>query len=144
MLSQTAEYALRAVVHLAAAGDEVSQNVPQIAASTKVPQGYLSKVLQQLVRGGVIVSQRGIGGGFRLIKPASQLTLYEVVQAVDPIKRIETCPLKLPQHRDKLCPAHKCLDDAIATVEAQFRATTIDQLVGDPPLIPARPPKKKR
>ena len=133
MLSRTAEYALRAIVHLAAQGADASLNVAQIAQSTKVPQGYLSKVLQQLVRGGVITSQRGMGGGFRLVKSAADLTLYEVIQAVDPIERIERCPLSLAAHKHALCPVHKRLDDAIATVEAQFRATTIAELTSDPP-----------
>jgi Rrf2 family protein len=133
MLSLTAEYALRAIVHLAAQGADASLNVAQIAESTKVPQGYLSKVLQQLVRGGIITSQRGMGGGFKLVKASAELTLYEVVQAVDPLQRIERCPLSLAAHRDALCPVHKRLDDAIATVEAQFRATTIAELTSDPP-----------
>ena len=133
MLSRTAEYALRAIVHLAAQGDDASLNVAQIAESTKVPQMYLSKVLQQLVRGGIITSQRGMGGGFRLVKTAAELTLYDVVQAVDPLQRIERCPLSLATHRHALCPVHKRLDDAIATVEAQFRATTIAELTSDPP-----------
>ena len=62
IISRTAEYALRAVVHLAAAeGETVSQTVGQIAAGTQVPLGYLSKVLQSLSRAGLIVSQRGLG-----------------------------------------------------------------------------------
>ena len=64
MISQTAEYALRAIVYLA--GQELPQTTQQIAATTRVPAGYLSKVLQALARGGLVHSQRGLHGGFTL------------------------------------------------------------------------------
>src|SRR5688572_3492521 len=98
MISLTAEYALRAMVHLAASADNPSQNVGQIAAATRVPAGYLSKVLQSLSRAGLIVSQRGLGGGFRLAQSPKNTSIYEVIQAVDPIQRILTCPLGLEAH----------------------------------------------
>ncbi len=94
MFSQTVEYALRAVVHLAFNATE-SQTTEQIARATKVPQAYLSKVLQSLVAAGVVKSQRGIGGGMSLVKKPRELTILEVVNAVDPIQRIKTCPLRV-------------------------------------------------
>jgi Rrf2 family nitric oxide-sensitive transcriptional repressor len=131
MISRTAEYALRAVVHLAAVadGDSPSRTVGQIAAATRVPEGYLAKVLQALTRAGVIASQRGLGGGFRLVKTARDTSLYEVVQAVDPFQRIRDCPLGLDAHGKNLCPLHKRLDDAMLLIEEQFRATTIAELL---------------
>ena len=133
IISQTAEYALRAIVHLAAGNDDnPSQTVGQIAEGTRVPAGYLAKVLQNLARSGLIVSQRGLGGGFRLAKPASDTSIYEIIQAVDPIQRINTCPLGLEAHGTNLCPLHKRLDDAMALIEAQFSATTIAELLEKP------------
>ena len=131
MISRTAEYALRAVVHLAAAadGDNPSRTVGQIAAATRVPEGYLAKVLQALTRSGVITSQRGLGGGFRLAKTARDTSLYEVVQAVDPIQRIHDCPLGIDAHGRNLCRLHKRLDDAMSLIEEQFRATTVAELL---------------
>lgn len=133
IISRTAEYALRAVVHLAAgSGDNPSQTVGQIAASTRVPAGYLSKVLQSLSRSRLITSQRGLGGGFRLVKPAHETSIYEVIQAVDPLERIRDCPLGLDAHGTNLCPLHKRLDDAMALIEEQFRSTTIAELLEEP------------
>jgi Rrf2 family nitric oxide-sensitive transcriptional repressor len=123
MISQTAEYALRAMVRMATADSK--QTVEQIAVDTQVPVGYLSKVLQSLTKAGFLRSQRGIGGGFTLAKPADTVTIYDVVQAVDPIRRITECPLGLTAHRHQLCPLHKGLDDAMALIEAQFRGATI-------------------
>src|SRR5438094_575832 len=116
MFSQTVEYALRAVVHLAFKAPE-GQTTEQIAKATKVPQAYLSKVLQNLVQGGIVKSQRGIGGGMALIKAPGELTILEVVNAVDPIQRIRTCPLDLASHGIRLCPLHHRVDKAMALVE---------------------------
>jgi Rrf2 family protein len=128
MISQTAEYALRAVVALAD-GSGTPQTTQRIAAATKVPADYLSKVLQSLSRAGIVSSQRGQGGGSVLARPAAKISVYEVVQAVDPIARIYTCPLGLPGHGKRLCPLHKRIDDAIGIVEAGFRATSIQELL---------------
>ena len=136
MISQTAEYALRAVVYLAKsraweeAGTIASQTTQQIAAATSVPPSYLSKVLQNLARAGLITSQRGLGGGFSLAKTAEEMTIYEVVMAVDTIPRIRKCPLGLEAH-SQLCPLHRRLDEAAALIEAQFRATNIAELLQD-------------
>src|SRR4051812_12900829 len=89
MFSQTVEYALRAVVHLADKSPS-PRTTDQIAAATRVPKAYLSKVLQGLCRAGVAKSQRGIGGGITLTKVPSELTILEVVEAVEPLGRITT------------------------------------------------------
>jgi Rrf2 family protein len=131
LISQTAEYALRAVVHLANSTQQegrISETLPEIADATRVPSGYLSKVLQQLARAEIVNSQRGIGGGFKLSRPADQITIYDVVNAVDEVPRIRTCPLGIAEHV-RLCPLHRKLDAAMAHVEQAFQNTTIAELV---------------
>ncbi len=131
MFSQTVEYALRAVVHLASNAPN-GQTTEEIARATKVPQAYLSKVLQNLVQAGIVKSQRGIGGGMSLVKKPADLTILEVVNAVDPIQRIRTCPLDLASHGVRLCPLHKRVDGALAMVEEAFRATTLQEVIDEP------------
>lgn len=97
----------------------------QIAAATKVPHAYLAKVMQSLNRAGLVVSQRGLKGGISLIKAPAEVTLLDIVAAVDPIKRIETCPLGFSDHGSELCPLHDCMDRALASMEAAFRAATL-------------------
>ncbi len=150
MFSQTVEYALRAVAFLAGQAP-AARTTDQIAAATRVPKPYLSKVLQQLVREGVVRSQRGVGGGMSLVKAPAELTILEVVNAVEPITRIRQCPLGLRSHGVRLCPLHKRLDDAMATVEAAFRDTTLAEVLNEPsPSVPlcegpsAEKPKGKR
>ncbi len=131
MISQTAEYALRAIVWLAAHGTE-PQTTVQIAKATRVPAGYLSKVLQSLGRARLVSSQRGLYGGFTLARPAGEIHVLEVVNAVDPIQRIRTCPLGLKSHGKKLCALHQRLDDAIAHIENAFSESTIADLLAEP------------
>jgi Rrf2 family protein len=127
MISQTAEYALRAVVALAS-GKQEARTAQDLAREAQVPLDYLSKVLNSLSRAGIVAGQRGRGGGFQTVLPAGELTVLEVVSAVEPLKRIRTCPLGLKGHADRLCPLHQKLDDAVRSVEAAFASTTIESL----------------
>jgi Rrf2 family nitric oxide-sensitive transcriptional repressor len=79
----------------------------------------------------VVESRRGVGGGVTLVKPPTELTILEVVNAVEPVGRITTCPLGLAAHGARLCPLHKRLDAALAAVEAAFAATTLAEVLGE-------------
>lgn len=131
MISSTAEYALRAIVHLATCpptrGEPLTSQ--RIAEKTKVPAGYMSKVLQDLARAGIVHSQRGPNGGFTLARGPEEITILDVMNAVDPIKRILICPLGLPEHGTKLCALHQRLDDAIAHVEELFANSRISDMM---------------
>src|SRR6478672_321651 len=131
MFSQTVEYALRAVVHLADRAPS-PQTTEQIARATLVPKPYLSKVLQGLHVARIVQLKRGIGGGVNLAKPANRMTILDVVNAVEPIRRIRECPLGLKAHGINLCPLHKRLDQALAIVEDAFRRTTLAELLNEP------------
>ncbi|MFO0935796.1 MAG: Rrf2 family transcriptional regulator [Gemmataceae bacterium] len=131
MLSQTVEYSLRAVVYLTGIAP-ASASTNTIAKATKVPPAYLAKVIRALVKSGILASRRGIGGGVVLHRKPDELTILEVVNAVEPIQRIRTCPLQLSSHGTNLCPLHKRVDTAIATVEAAFARTTLAELMAEP------------
>lgn len=131
MFSQTVEYALRAVVFLAHQSPAAC-TTEQVATATLVPKAYLSKVLQSLVRAGVVHSQRGVGGGVTLVKTPDKLTILEVVNAVEPIQRIQTCPLGLKSHGVNLCPLHRRVDNALAMVEQAFASSTLAEVLAEP------------
>lgn len=131
MLSQTVEYALRAATYLATVPRQ-SRTVDQIAEATHVPVAYLSKVLQQLVREGIVASRRGAGGGFTLARTPEKVRILEIVQAVDPIQRITTCPLGLAAHGKRLCPLHKRVDNALAGMEKAFAASSLAEILAEP------------
>lgn len=127
MFTVTGEYALRAAVHLAMHHPD-PQTASAIAAATHVPTGYLSKILQELVRHGIAHSQRGLGGGFQLTRHPDTISVLEVlVAAGSPIQRINKCPLGLPGHAT-LCPVHRLMDDGLKLIEHTFQATTLGAL----------------
>ncbi|MBI5762509.1 MAG: Rrf2 family transcriptional regulator [Planctomycetes bacterium] len=130
MTSQTAEYALRAVVWLASQPDQ-ALTTRQISETTKVPADYLSKVLQALARTGLVHSIPGRGGGFRLARAPKRISVLDVINAVDDTQRIRRCPLGLPSHGTNLCPLHRRLDDAMAMVEQAFATSTIAELLAE-------------
>jgi Rrf2 family nitric oxide-sensitive transcriptional repressor len=128
MLSQTTEYALRIMVYLASLKGTPA-TLPQIAAATQTPAGYLAKVLRNLALAGLLRSQRGLHGGSVLARPAHAISVLDVVQAVDPIQRIKQCPLGIKGHGINLCPLHRRLDEAIAMVEKAFASSSLADLI---------------
>jgi Rrf2 family nitric oxide-sensitive transcriptional repressor len=130
LFSSTAEYALRAAAYLAQNPDRLSSS-QIIADATKVPHGYLSKVLNDLVTAGVVESRRGPSGGFVLKRPADKVSVLDVVNAVDPIQRIRECPLGLKAHKHRLCTLHRRMDEAIAMVEQILARSTMAEMIAD-------------
>ena len=79
MLSRTSEYALQAMIYLARHSDEWPVTGCKIAEATGIPRNYLSRILGNLVRTGLLASSHGIRGGFRLVRPAQKIRLLDVV-----------------------------------------------------------------
>ncbi|EMI19847.1 Rrf2 family/BadM/Rrf2 family transcriptional regulator/Rrf2 family [Rhodopirellula maiorica SM1] len=137
MLSKTAEYALRAVTCLGTrTGQPSSADI--LAEQTKVPRRYLNRVLQDLAAAGLVRSRSGPGGGYELAKEPAEITILDVVNAVAPLERINTCPLGLKSHTS-LCPLHAELDRAYEATQAAFAGVTMQQLLESTnPIIPLR------
>lgn len=131
MISQTAEYALRAIVFLAMNKDSAF-TTRQISKATRVPSAYLSKVMRALGKANLVKSQRGFGGGFILTKAPDNMTILEILNAVDPVRRIRTCPLGLEAHGTNLCALHKEIDGATAIIEETFSKATIADILSKP------------
>jgi Rrf2 family transcriptional regulator, nitric oxide-sensitive transcriptional repressor len=134
MIPKTAEYALRAVVLLARAPEQ-ARSAEDIAETVRVPRRYAHKVLQALVRARLVRSQPGPGGGYTLVRSPEDLSILDVVAAVQPIARIRRCPLGLKSHTS-LCPLHRELDEAAAATERAFARVTIAQLLNQPDSVP--------
>jgi Rrf2 family protein len=130
LFSLTIEYAMRAVIALAS-GDGRSLTTRQIATAMNVPPSYLSKVLQSLVRAGIVQSTRGLKGGFVLVGRPEDWCMLDILNAVSPLKRIESCPLDLASHSSDLCPLHRRLDNALGMVEEAFASTTLAEVLSE-------------
>ncbi|TWU28739.1 RrF2 family transcriptional regulator [Novipirellula artificiosorum] len=137
MLSKTAEYALRAITCMGSRfGHPASADV--LAGETKVPRRYLHRVLQDLAAAGLVQSRSGPGGGYELAIETDKITILDVINAVAPLERIESCPLGLKSH-STLCPLHAELDSAYAKTESAFAGVTIrDLLESTSPIMPLR------
>lgn len=128
MLSQTAEYALRAVLYLASHEGTGPVKLEQIASALGAPKNYLSKTLHQLARSGVLRSGRGPSGGFQLAVAAEALPLERVVSPFDPTALARRCLLGAGPCSDETpCAAH----DRWKTIAAPMRAFFHDTTVGD-------------
>jgi Rrf2 family protein len=133
MLSQTAEYALRTVLYLAAREGDELHRVGEIAEDLDIPQNYLSKTLHLLARAGVLTSSRGKHGGFRLTKPPSKITLAEVVAPFDGPTGARICLLGRAACSDSdPCPAHGRWKSVSSEVSTFFRETKVSDLLESP------------
>lgn len=147
MLSQTAEYALRAVVLLAEHEPGVPARVGELATALDIPQNYLSKTLHLLSLTGVLTSTRGKGGGFMLARPASEITLFEVVDPFDRRGARSACLMGQGECSEAhACAAHAIWKAVSQQVQTFFLETTLADLGGKPKRTrsPRRPTTRQR
>lgn len=130
MFSQTIEYALRAVYCLSLSQNEAI-TTRHVAESMNIPPSYLAKIMQSLVKAGIVRSQRGVHGGFLLDKEPKDLNLHEIVTAIDPQWGKISCPLGIEEHKTNPCPLHCRLNRAVAQVKEAFSSTTLSELNPD-------------
>ncbi|GEO05048.1 hypothetical protein AAE02nite_27120 [Adhaeribacter aerolatus] len=133
MLTKTSEYALRSIVYVAMQAAEGKKiGIKEIAKELELPLHFIGKILQDLVRKGIIASIKGPNGGFYLSRPASEITIMEVVRVIDGVEAFKRCGLGLKHCSDTHpCPLHhdfKKYRDGLATL---FSTKTIRDLVQD-------------
>lgn len=133
MLSQTAEYALRAALYLAEDPDRTAR-VGDLAEALQVPQNYLSKTLHQLARVGVLTSTRGKHGGFRLTRPPTEISVYEIVSPFERITDQRVCLLGQTICSDAApCAAHSRWKKVKEQTNGFFRNTMLSDLIHGAP-----------
>lgn len=128
MISQSVEYALRAVLIVASRGGQACPS-REIAEVTRVPGPYLSKLMQSLVKSGLLTAQRGPNGGFQLSHSPEDVSLLDIVNSLEPVQRITACPLGIACDSGNLCPLHRSLDDAIAAAEKVLADVRLSDLL---------------
>ena len=145
MLSQTAEYALRAVLYLAERGQPGPVNVEEMADALGIPANYLSKTLQVLVRARVLTSLRGPHGGFQLAIAPEDLPLMRVVAPFDAIVERRRCLLGRPECSDRHpCAVHDRWKATAEKVAHFFRTTTVADVRGTPDQLRVGPHPSRR
>jgi Rrf2 family transcriptional regulator, iron-sulfur cluster assembly transcription factor len=129
IISQACKYGLRAMVYLAEHGDNPVLS-RDIARELTIPEHFLAKILQDLSRNRLLNSFKGRGGGFRLARPASQLKLIEVIEAIDGPEFGQGCLLGLPECSDETpCPLHYQWSDIKSTILHMLDRTSIQHVV---------------
>lgn len=108
MFSQTSEYAIRALSILARYQRDQFVLVGTLATSADLPHHYLSKILQNLVRMQILESRKGSRGGFRLARDPDEITLFEIVNAIENLGQTRRCLLGQAECTDeRACPLHQ-------------------------------------
>ncbi len=130
------------MVCLAQAPDALTPT-PALASKTKVPPNYLAKVLQVLAQAELIQGRRGVGGGYKLSRPADEISMLDVVNAIDRLSPITTCPLEIAEHGGSLCSLHRRLDEAVRMLIERFEGVSLADLISEAnpsaPLCESRP-----
>lgn len=127
MLSKTGEYALRAMIYLAQHTDDWPISGARIAAQTRIPAKYLSKIMGDLVRAGVLESARGLGGGFRMSRPPHTVKLFDVLEPFETIlSDAKACPFSYQRCSDhNPCLGHDAWRTVRETFERFLRDTSL-------------------
>lgn len=131
MLSQTGEYALRAALYLARHEEEAPIRVDDVAGALGVPRNYLSKILHEMGKHGLLRSTRGPKGGFRLAEPAERISLARVVERFDPefLSEEGRCILGRMRCSDRdPCAAHHRWKGVAVSIRSFFRETSLAEL----------------
>ncbi len=131
LLSQTAEYALRAMAWLAAASPEAPVRARDLSAATGIPPQYLSKILRRLVLAGLLESQKGRGGGFTLAYAPEEIRFVDILEAVDAYPAPGRCAFGWGTcNGDHPCPLHAAWVQMSEALDSWANNTTLAE-VGD-------------
>ena len=139
-LSRTVAYAVRATLQLA--GSDTSSPVPcsQLASTGKMPERFLLQILRNLVTHGILRSTRGVDGGYSLVRPADEISLLEVIEAIEGPYESEA---SLGEGEGMTLEAQNKLKAALSqvttTTRDQLEAIKLSQLLPPPPEPPAAP-----
>ena len=130
MISRSSEYAIRALTHLATQDDGHHRLARDMAERLGIPAPFLGKVLQPLVARGLLHSQRGRSGGFKLARRSDEIRLVDIVEALETLHPADTCLLGQSECRDEAaCPLHAYWQAAARSFHERLRGTTLADLV---------------
>jgi Rrf2 family protein len=138
-LTRRADYAVRAALALAEAGSE-RLSVRQVATERGIPPAFLPRIMADLARGGLVEATPGRTGGYRLARPAAEISLLDIIDAVDPNVRRRTCVLRGgPCQLNGVCSVHDVFATVqIGVIETLGRATLGALVVSDRPISPRK------
>ena len=127
--STTCAYAMRAMARLAKISPEGYMRIQEVCEGTDLPAHFVAKIFRHLVRGGVLVSARGRGGGFALARSPDKITLYDIVGVIDGVQQYTSCVTGLKQCSDENpCSQHHQFKPVRSMILNYLQTTTLAQL----------------
>jgi len=141
-LTRKADYGLRALYYMACQSPERFTPVEEIGRTQKIPGGFLAKVLNELVRGGLLESRRGQDGGLRLARPASEITLLDVIRLLEGPLAINECVGENPCCTwAPTCPMRRVWQNLQETIETRLARVNLARLARNDH-VPGRVPSR--
>ena len=129
-LTRKADYAIRSMIYLAGLPEDRVALIGEIAEATQVPPAFLAKILQRFVKAGIVISARGVSGGFSLACSPEQITLREVIETVEGpfapnlcVMSNGTCSLSTT------CPVHPVWRRIQSTVQGILDEVTLKTMI---------------
>ena len=133
LYSKGCEYAIRALLHMAPTQESQRFQARDIFNKADIPESFTRKIFQDLVAGGLLSAVPGPGGGYAIVRPPNEISLLEVIEALDGPVRLNRCviePSACP--RDGHCPVHHIWAKAQQELTDLLQVTTFEELT-DPP-----------
>lgn len=126
-LTRRGDYAVRAMLALAAADGDGWRSASRIAAEMAIPERFLPRVLRDLTRAGLIEARTGRTGGYRLARPATDVSLLDVIDAIEPPDHVPRCVLRgIPCGMDGRCRVHDAFDEARLAHRARLAEASLE------------------
>lgn len=132
-LSRRADYGIRVMLHLASLPQNKRASTQDLAVGQSIPAPFLAKIISQLSLAGLLTTFRGAGGGVSLSRHPSEISLFQVIEALDGPIRLNRCLIE-PQScpRERHCPVHNVWKTAQTQLASLLQSTTFDVLVSAP------------
>jgi Rrf2 family protein len=128
-ISRRTDYGVRVILDLATQPDSVRASTQEIAERQHIPSPFLAKIVSQLSLAGLVTTYRGAGGGVTLARDASEISLLQVIEALEGPVRLNRCliePDACP--RNSHCPVHEIWAKAQGELISLLEVTTFDEL----------------
>ena len=133
-ITRQADYAMRAMLHLARLPENQKASTSQIAKKEQIPPSFLAKIISQLSIAGLIHTSRGTHGGVTLARPSSDISVLEIIESVDGPIAMNTCSYSKSNcfsAQGTKCPLHDIWSQSQSDLVNRLSSTSFGQLVNN-------------
>jgi Rrf2 family protein len=128
-ITRETDYAIRCILYLSESPDEVAM-VDEIARAKTIPKSFLAKILQKLTRANIVKSYRGVKGGFQLAKKPVDVSLLDVIEAIEGSVAMNICAVdKKLCEQSNSCPVHPVWVETRSLLEDRLRRYNFAKLL---------------